>query len=114
MLITTYSMISFAGQRSEIAKKIIDSITKREWGFMLLDEVLRLFRIRARRPSRVTMADVVPIFLWNVNMLCNSCSELPRSIGITAAEWRARFVTGWGTVTKPAYRVNVFLLLSSA
>lgn len=39
MLITTYSMISFAGQRSEIAKKIIDTITKREWGFMLLDEV---------------------------------------------------------------------------
>jgi len=32
-------MISFAGQRSEIAKKIIDAITKREWGFMLLDEV---------------------------------------------------------------------------
>ena len=40
MLITTYSMISFAGQRSEIAKKIIDTITKREWGFMLLDEVI--------------------------------------------------------------------------
>ncbi|CAM9584486.1 unnamed protein product, partial [Hapterophycus canaliculatus] len=39
VLITTYSMISFAGQRSEIAKKIIDTITKREWGFMLLDEV---------------------------------------------------------------------------
>ena len=32
-------MISFAGQRSEIAKKIIDTITNREWGFMLLDEV---------------------------------------------------------------------------
>ena len=46
MLITTYSMISFAGQRSEIAKKIIDTITKREWGFMLLDEVfLRLDRV---------------------------------------------------------------------
>ena len=39
-------MISFAGQRSEIAKKIIDTITKREWGFMLLDEVfLRLDRV---------------------------------------------------------------------
>ncbi|CAN0560169.1 unnamed protein product [Ectocarpus sp. 12 AP-2014] len=41
-------MISFAGQRSEIAKKIIDTITKREWGFMLLDEVhvvpARMFR----------------------------------------------------------------------
>lgn len=35
-------MISFAGQRSEIAKKIIDTITNREWGFMLLDEVGRL------------------------------------------------------------------------
>ncbi|CAB1100501.1 unnamed protein product [Ectocarpus sp. CCAP 1310/34] len=48
VLITTYSMISFAGQRSEIAKKIIDTITKREWGFMLLDEVhvvpARMFR----------------------------------------------------------------------
>lgn len=41
VLITTYSMISFAGQRSEIAKKIIDTITNREWGFMLLDEVRR-------------------------------------------------------------------------
>ncbi|CAM9592786.1 unnamed protein product, partial [Laminaria digitata] len=48
VLITTYSMISFAGQRSEIAKKIIDTITNREWGFMLLDEVhvvpARMFR----------------------------------------------------------------------
>ena len=39
VLITTYSMISFAGQRSEITKRILDSIKGREWGFMLLDEV---------------------------------------------------------------------------
>ncbi|CAM9461574.1 unnamed protein product [Discosporangium mesarthrocarpum] len=39
VLITTYSMISFAGQRSEIAKRIIESVTQKEWGFMLLDEV---------------------------------------------------------------------------
>ncbi|CAM9128903.1 unnamed protein product [Sphacelaria rigidula] len=39
VLITTYSMISFAGQRSEVAKVIIDTIKNREWGFMLLDEV---------------------------------------------------------------------------
>ena len=44
VLITTYSMISFAGQRSEIAKKIIDTITNREWGFMLLDEVNYIYR----------------------------------------------------------------------
>ncbi|CAN0081955.1 unnamed protein product [Ascophyllum nodosum] len=48
VLITTYSMISFAGQRSEITKRILDSIKGREWGFMLLDEVhvvpARMFR----------------------------------------------------------------------
>lgn len=39
ILITTYSMISYAGKRSYEAQKIINQIQSQEWGIMVLDEV---------------------------------------------------------------------------
>ena len=39
VLITTYTMISFSGNRSDESKKVMDSITGREWGLLLMDEV---------------------------------------------------------------------------
>jgi len=39
VLVTTYTMISFSGKRSDQAQKIMDQITGREWGLLLMDEV---------------------------------------------------------------------------
>jgi DNA excision repair protein ERCC-3 len=39
VLITTYTMISFSGKRSDKAKEVMDEICAREWGLMLMDEV---------------------------------------------------------------------------
>lgn len=39
VLITTYTMISYSGKRSDKAQEIMDCITSREWGLLLMDEV---------------------------------------------------------------------------
>ena len=39
ILVTTYTMICFAGKRSKDSLRIMEEIQKREWGLMLLDEV---------------------------------------------------------------------------
>jgi DNA excision repair protein ERCC-3 len=39
VLITTYTMISFSGNRSDQSKQVMDAITAREWGLLLMDEV---------------------------------------------------------------------------
>jgi DNA excision repair protein ERCC-3 len=39
VLITTYTMISFSGKRSAESQAIMDQITGREWGLLLMDEV---------------------------------------------------------------------------
>mmetsp|Transcript_21969 Transcript_21969/g.39883 ORF Transcript_21969/g.39883 Transcript_21969/m.39883 type:complete len:762 (+) Transcript_21969:77-2362(+) len=39
VLITTYTMISYGGKRSEKSKQVMDIITGREWGLLLMDEV---------------------------------------------------------------------------
>jgi len=39
VLVTTYTMISYSGKRSEQSQKIMDQITGREWGLLLMDEV---------------------------------------------------------------------------
>lgn len=39
VLITTYTMISYSGNRSAQSQKVMDQITGREWGLLLMDEV---------------------------------------------------------------------------
>lgn len=39
VLITTYTMISYSGKRSETSKAVMDAISSRDWGMMLMDEV---------------------------------------------------------------------------
>ncbi|KAJ2906879.1 uncharacterized protein MKZ38_010377 [Zalerion maritima] len=39
IVVTTYSMITMSRERSHEAKKMMDFITQREWGLMLMDEV---------------------------------------------------------------------------
>jgi DNA excision repair protein ERCC-3 len=39
VLITTYTMISYSGKRSDKSQEIMDIITGREWGLLLMDEV---------------------------------------------------------------------------
>lgn len=39
IIITTYSMVSFSGQRSKLSASLIDEIKFREWGMVILDEV---------------------------------------------------------------------------
>mmetsp|Transcript_15896 Transcript_15896/g.18475 ORF Transcript_15896/g.18475 Transcript_15896/m.18475 type:complete len:814 (+) Transcript_15896:287-2728(+) len=39
VLITTYTMISYSGKRSDQSKGVMDAICSREWGLMLMDEV---------------------------------------------------------------------------
>ncbi|KAJ3157552.1 hypothetical protein HDU86_003204 [Geranomyces michiganensis] len=39
IMISTYTMMSFSGKRAYDAQQILNFITSREWGFLLLDEV---------------------------------------------------------------------------
>ncbi len=39
VLVTTYTMISYSGKRSDQSQEIMDQITGREWGLLLMDEV---------------------------------------------------------------------------
>jgi DNA excision repair protein ERCC-3 len=39
VLVTTYTMISFSGRRSAASQLVMDAITGREWGLLLMDEV---------------------------------------------------------------------------
>jgi len=39
VLVTTYTMISYSGKRSDQSQKVMDQITGREWGILLMDEV---------------------------------------------------------------------------
>ena len=39
VLVTTYTMISYGGKRADKAKQVMDTISSREWGLMLMDEV---------------------------------------------------------------------------
>lgn len=39
VLVTTYTMISYGGKRSDKSKEVMDAISSREWGLMLMDEV---------------------------------------------------------------------------
>ena len=38
-MVSTYSMVANTHNRSHDAKKMMDFLTSREWGFILLDEV---------------------------------------------------------------------------
>jgi DNA excision repair protein ERCC-3 len=40
IVITTYNMVAFGGKRSEDSEKIIEEIRNREWGLLLMDEVM--------------------------------------------------------------------------
>ncbi|PRQ56854.1 putative DNA helicase [Rosa chinensis] len=40
VVVTTYNMIGFGGKRSEESEKIIEEIRNREWGLLLMDEVI--------------------------------------------------------------------------
>ncbi|KAI7989442.1 General transcription and DNA repair factor IIH helicase subunit XPB1 [Camellia lanceoleosa] len=39
VVVTTYNMVAFGGNRSEESEKIIEEIRNREWGLLLMDEV---------------------------------------------------------------------------
>lgn len=39
VLISTYTMLSFSGKRAYDTQRVIDFITSREWGYLILDEV---------------------------------------------------------------------------
>jgi DNA excision repair protein ERCC-3 len=39
VLVTTYTMISYSGKRSEQSQRVMDQIQGREWGLLLMDEV---------------------------------------------------------------------------
>jgi len=39
LLITTYTMVSYGGKRSDKSAEVMNAITSREWGLMLMDEV---------------------------------------------------------------------------
>ena len=39
IVVTTYSMVAFSGKRSEESNRVMEAISSREWGLLLLDEV---------------------------------------------------------------------------
>lgn len=39
IIVTTYSMISFGGQRAKLSASLLDEIKRQEWGVVVLDEV---------------------------------------------------------------------------
>ncbi|TKY60647.1 DNA repair helicase XPB1 [Spatholobus suberectus] len=42
VVVTTYNMVAFGGKRSEESEKIIEEIRNREWGLLLMDEVVHV------------------------------------------------------------------------
>jgi len=45
VVVTTYNMVAFGGKRSEESEKIIEEIRNREWGLLLMDEVMTQFHL---------------------------------------------------------------------
>ena len=64
IVVTTYSMIAFSGKRSEESNQVMDFISSREWGLLLLDEVhvvpAQMFR-KARLPSAYVNSCINPV-----------------------------------------------------
>ncbi len=66
-MITTYTMIAYSGKRSEESQKVMDLISSREWGLLLLDEVhvvpANMFR-KARTPLARLCPQNQPASCW--------------------------------------------------
>ena len=55
VVVTTYNMVAFGGKRSEESEKIIEEIRNREWGLLLMDEVIFF----------TSFVDCFPILFYN-------------------------------------------------
>jgi len=65
ILITTYTMISYGGQRSEHSKLVMDTIRSREWGLMLMVSINLII-------STIVAIDYDVAYLpYNINPSCN-------------------------------------------
>ena len=55
VVVTTYNMVAFGGKRSEESEKIIEEIRNREWGLLVMDEVIFF----------TSFVDCFPILFYN-------------------------------------------------
>ena len=53
VVVTTYNMVAFGGKRSEESEKIIEEIRNREWGLLLMDEVILIISLICYMHDRV-------------------------------------------------------------
>lgn len=67
--ITTYTMVSYSGRRSEESARVMEEIASREWGLLLLDEVhvvpAQMFRkVRPLCHETYTYRRLRPLMAW--------------------------------------------------
>ena len=63
ILITTYTMISYGGQRSEHSKLVMDAIRSREWGLMLM--------VSGISPTTIAINHDLSYILFNIHLSFN-------------------------------------------
>lgn len=82
--ITTYTMVSYSGRRSEESARVMDEIASREWGLLLLDEVhvvpAQMFR---KVRLRLTHRGLASTVFWDTYFAALAPAAIS-DIGITA------------------------------
>lgn len=76
VVVTTYNMVAFGGKRSEESEKIIEEIRNREWGLLLMDEVISFIH-----DSLLYVTLFIFVFASNYDICsgaCGSCSHVPK------------------------------------
>lgn len=81
LVITTYNMIAFSGQRSAAAQKILDVIKTREWGLVILDEVGESYGFNVVPNLNVSQVHVAPARTFRE---CASKTHSRCKLGLTA------------------------------
>lgn len=100
VVVTTYNMVAFGGKRSEESEKIIEEIRNREWGLLLMDEVIFYHFVDRdlipARPFICFMCNRVVCTSFSFGAgACGSCSHVSKGHQphqISLQTWAHRYV----------------------
>lgn len=92
VVVTTYNMVAFGGKRSEESEKIIEEIRNREWGLLLMDEVVNKFGHQHKKfwTSKMFLPASCPIFLCRCcrcMLFLLTCSEKSSASPSPTVNW---------------------------
>lgn len=105
VVVTTYNMVAFGGKRSEESEKIIEEIRNREWGLLLMDEVIvkiygniyillawNLLSVLMHRTWHDKQVHVVPAHMFRkvISITKSHCK-----LGLTGMPFCTGLITSW-------------------